>query len=46
LLEEQAQNVLYSGSNIKETWNYLGQVFRSSGIPVAAPKGFLQIESK
>ena len=46
LLEEQAQNVLYSGSNIKETWNYLGQVFQSSGIPVAAPKGFLQIESK
>ena len=46
LLEEQAQNVLYSGRDIKEVWNHLGQVFKSSGIPVAAPKGFLQIESK
>ena len=46
LLEEQAQNVLYSGRDIKEVWNHLGQTFKSSGIPVAAPKGFLQIESK
>jgi len=46
LLEEQAKNVLYSGRNIKEVWNHLGQTFKTSGIPVAAPKEFLQLESK
>ena len=46
LLEEQAQNVLYSGRDIKEVWNHLGQTFKTSGIPVAAPKEFLQLESK
>ena len=46
LLEEQAKNVLYSGKDIKDVWNYLGQTFKASGIPVAAPKEFLQLESK
>jgi hypothetical protein len=46
LLEEQAKNVLYSGRDIKDVWNHLGQTFKTSGIPVAAPKQFLQLESK
>ena len=45
-LEEQATNVLYSGRDIMEVWKYLGSTFEKSGIPVAAPKSFLQIESK
>lgn len=45
-LEEQAKNVLYSGRDIMEVWKYLGSTFEKSGIPVAAPKSFLQIESK
>lgn len=45
-LEEQAKNVLYSGRDIMEVWKYLGSTFDKSGIPVAAPKSFLQIESK
>ena len=46
LLEEQAKNVLYSGRDIKDVWSHLGQTFKTSGIPVAAPKQFLQLESK
>jgi hypothetical protein len=46
MLEEQATNVLYSGRDIMEVWKYLGSTFKASGIPVAAPKSFLQIESK
>jgi len=45
-LEEQARNVLYSGRNIMDVWKHLGQTFKASGVPVAAPKEFLQIESK
>ena len=45
-LEEEAKNVLYSGRDIMEVWKYLGSTFEKSGIPVAAPKSFLQIESK
>ena len=45
-LEEEAKNVLYSGRDIMEVWKYLGSTFKKSGIPVAAPKSFLQIESK
>jgi len=46
LLEEQAKNVLYSGRDIKDVWKHLGQTFKTSGVPVAAPKEFLQLESK
>lgn len=46
LLEEQAKNVLYSGRDIKDVWKHLGSTFRASGVPVAAPKEFLQLESK
>jgi len=46
LLEEQAKNVLYSGRDIKDVWKHLGQTFKASGVPVAAPKEFLQLESK
>ncbi len=46
LLEEQAKNVLYSGRDIKEVWKHLGMTFKASGVPVAAPKDFLQLESK
>lgn len=46
LLEEQAKNVLYSGRDIKDVWRHLGSTFKASGVPVAAPKGFLQLESK
>ena len=46
LLEEQAKNVLYSGRDIKDVWKHLGSTFKASGVPVAAPKEFLQLESK
>ena len=46
LLEEQAKNVLYSGRDIKDVWKHLGNTFKASGVPVAAPKEFLQLESK
>jgi len=46
LLEEQAKNVLYSGRDIKDVWKHLGTTFKASGVPVAAPKEFLQLESK
>lgn len=46
LLEEQAKNVLYSGRDIKDVWRHLGSTFKASGVPVAAPKEFLQLESK
>ena len=46
LLEEQARNVLYSGRDIMQVWKHLGMTFKTSGVPVAAPKEFLQIESK
>jgi len=46
LLEEQAKNVLYSGRDIKDVWKHLGATFKTSGVPVAAPKEFLQLESK
>ena len=46
MLEEQARNVLYSGRDIMDVWKHLGQTFKASGVPVAAPKEFLQIESK
>ena len=46
LLEEQARNVLYSGRDIMQVWKHLGMTFKASGVPVAAPKEFLQIESK
>jgi len=46
LLEEQAKNVLYSGRDIKDVWKHLGMTFKASGVPVAAPKEFLQLESK
>ena len=38
LLEEQAKNVLYSGRDIKDVWKHLGNTFKASGVPVAAPK--------
>lgn len=46
LLEEQAKNVLYSGRDIMQVWKHLGMTFKASGVPVAAPKEFLQLESK
>lgn len=46
LLEEQARNVLYSGRDIMQVWKHLGMTFKTSGVPVAAPKEFLQLESK
>ena len=46
MLEEQARNVLYSGRDIMEVWKHLGKTFSASGVPVAAPKEFLQLESK
>ena len=46
LLEEQARNVLYSGRDIMQVWKHLGMTFKASGVPVAAPKEFLQLESK
>jgi len=46
LLEEQARNVLYSGRDIMQVWKYLGMTFKTSGIPVAYSKDFLQLESK
>ena len=46
LLEEQARNVLYSGRDIMQVWKHLGMTFKTSGVPVAAPKDFLQLESK
>ena len=44
VLEEEAQNILYSGQSIQDVWKYLGNTFKKASIEVQAPKAMLQLE--
>ena len=44
VMEEEAQNILYSGQSIQDVWKYLGNTFKRANIEVQAPKAMLQLE--
>ena len=44
VMEEEAQNILYSGQSIQDVWKYLGNTFKKANIEVQAPKAMLQLE--
>jgi len=44
VMEEEAQNILYSGQSIQDVWKYLGNTFKRASIEVQAPKAMLQLE--
>ena len=43
-MEEEAQNILYSGQSIQDVWKYLGNTFKRANIEVQAPKTMLQLD--
>lgn len=44
VMQEEAQNILYSGQSIQDVWKYLGNTFKKANIEVQAPKAMLQLE--
>jgi hypothetical protein len=44
IMQEEAQNILYSGQSIQDVWKYLGNTFKKANIEVQAPKAMLQLE--
>jgi hypothetical protein len=44
VMEEEAQNILYSGQSIQDVWKYLGNTFKRANIEVQAPKAMLQLD--
>ena len=44
VMEEEAQNILYSGQSIQDVWKFLGHTFKKANIEVQAPKAMLQLE--
>lgn len=44
IMQEEAQNILYSGQSIQDVWKYLGHTFKKANIEVQAPKAMLQLE--
>ena len=44
VMQEEAQNILYSGQSIQDVWKYLGNTFKKAKIEVQAPKQMLQLE--
>ena len=44
VMQEEAQNILYSGQSIQDVWKYLGNTFKRANIEVQAPKAMLQLE--
>jgi len=43
VMQEEAQNILYSGQSIQDVWKYLGHTFKRANIEVQAPKAMLQL---
>ena len=44
VMQEEAQNILYSGQSIQDVWKYLGNTFKRANIEVQAPKAMLQLD--
>lgn len=44
VMQEEAQNILYSGQSIQDVWKYLGNTFKKAKIEVQAPKQMLQLD--
>lgn len=43
VMQEEAENILYSGQSIQNVWKYLGSTFKKAKINVQAPNLMLQI---
>lgn len=43
VMQEEAENILYSGQSIQDVWKYLGSTFKKAKINVQAPNLMLQI---